>query len=264
MKNFHLTSTFLLIIGASFLLSPVSLAAVHHVRVQQQASHQTYFPGNAYYSFSSLVTAGSGAGTIGAANGEGGLTLHIAADGTFTGTVVANPSSVHRVNGSFQSDGSISLSILYSLGTIWHGTAHPRGHGKYVGTFVVSYAGIVLRSGIWVLVPVRNPQNVVSIDVSMLTTAEPDRNTLYGGVILLDSSGSYGTLRLQDGRVVPALAHISQDKISFAFLLNRHLFVFATGIPTIIGTVVKYTGTFVGPHRGDRGNWSGYSFTFAL
>lgn len=256
--------TFLLAIAALLLLSPVSMAAVHHSRVQQQPStHQAYFPGTAYYSFSSLVTAGSGAGTIGAANGEGGLTLHSKTDGTFTGIVVANPSSAHNVSGSFLPDGSIHLSIPHSLGTIWQGIAHLREHDEYVGTFVVSYAGITLRSGIWALVPVKNPQNVVAIDLGARITAGPDQKTLYGGVIILAHSGLYGMLRLQDGRVVPVFAHISQQKVYFAVVLNKHLFVFAIGTPTTIGTVVKYTGMFVGPRAGDRGNWRGYLFTFA-
>lgn len=255
--------TFLLAIAALLLLSPVSMAAVHHSRVQQPSSHQAHFPGTVYYSFSSLVTTGSGAGTIGAANGEGGLTLHSKTDGTFIGIVVANPSSAHKVSGSFLPDGNIYLSIPYSLGTIWQGTAHLREHDEYVGTFVVSYAGITLRSGIWALVPVKNPQNVVAIDLGALITAGPDQKTHYGGVIILAYSGSDGTLRLQDGRVVPVLVHISQQKVSFAVVLNKHLFVFATGTPTTIGTVVKYTGMFVGPHAGDRGNWRGYLFTFA-
>ena len=263
MKKFHLLLIFLFVIVALFLLSPVSLAAVHQSHVQQQASHQTYLSGTSYYSFSSLVTEGSGKGTIGAANGEGGLTLHIGTDGTFSGAVVANSSSVHRVAGSFQPDDSIHLSIPYSLGTVWHGTARLEGHNKYVGTFVVSFADITLRSGIWALVPVINPQNVVAVDLSAFITAGPDQKTPFGGVMILDHRGLYGTLRLQDGRVVPVYALISRDKIAFTFVLNKRLFVFAVGTPATIGTVIKYTGTFVGPRIGDSGNWSGYSFIFA-
>ncbi len=172
---------------------------------------------------------------MGHANGEGGLTLHIREDGTFSGAVVANSSSVHRVAGSFQPDGSIHLNISYSLGTVWQGTARSQGHNKYVGTFVVSFADITLRTGIWALVPVLNPQNVVAVDLSAFITAGPDQKTPFGGVMILDHEGLYGTLRLQDGRVLPVYALILQNKIAFTFVLNKHQFVFAIGTPATLG-----------------------------
>jgi hypothetical protein len=262
MKKLNLMLIFLFATGALLLLPQVSLAAAYHPGAQQKVQPAAYSPGTTYYSFSSIATTGSTAGTIGAANSEGGLTLYINADGTFTGTIVKNPSSITRTAGSFQPDGNIQLNIPFGLGTTWQGTAQPQKNGEFVGTFTVSNVGITSRSGSWAIVPVQDPTQVTAFDVSAIISAGPDQGMPYGGVVILDQSG-VGTFRTPYGNVVPVTAQISQGTITIAFSWNNVQLVTATGTSSTIGTVVKYTGTFVGPRSGDSGNWTGYPFIFA-
>jgi hypothetical protein len=264
MKKLNLMLIFLFATAALLLLPQVSLAAVYHPSAQQKVQHAAYSPGTTYYSFSSIATTGSTAGTIGAVNLEGGLTLHINADGTFIGTIVVNPSSIANVVGSFQSDGSIQFNVLrpFTGGSVWQGTAQPQKNGEFVGTFTISNVGITLRSGSWAIVPVQDPTQVTAFDVSAIISAGPDQGMPYGGVVILDQSG-VGTFRTPYGNVVPVTAQISQGTITIAFSWNNVQLVTATGTSSTIGTVVKYTGTFVGPRSGDSGNWTGYPFTFA-
>jgi hypothetical protein len=140
---------------------------------------------------------------------------------------------------------------------------YPQKDGRYTGTFIFSIS-LYVRSGIVALVPVNNPQNVVATYIGALTASGPDQTRAYSGVAILDRSGTFGTFRLQDGRVLPIVVHITQDKITFTFLLGAFKFVYGTGTSSTTGLFTNYEGTFVGPQRSDSGNWFGRPLAFVL
>jgi hypothetical protein len=260
MKKCHLLATFLCALVVSLFLAPAAHATVRRA-VEEQKAYQT---GTAYYTFSALITSQTPPGTSQVA----GLTVHTNTDGTFLGTLVKGASTPlpYKVGGSFQSDGSISLYIDFGTNqhSIWNGIAYPHRFSNYTGNFAVTgTAGVVQYSGTWGLTPVKDPLHIVSMTFSALTIAGPDQGTAYVGVMILDKTSTYGTIRLYDGRIAPVFAKISQEKATFTFLLDNLMFVVVTGTPSIVGTVLKYTGTFTGPRSGDNGSWNSYPFTFA-
>lgn len=265
MGKFQLLLTTLIATGILLLLPSVSQAASYHDNRQFGNQHAAYAPGTAYYTISTQTTAGTGVGTIAAVDGQGGLTLHINADGTFLGQEVTNPHSSENVSGNFQDNGAIFLTMYFGRGTYWHGKAQSERDGRYIGKFVVTFADIILRSGLLSLVPVFNPAQKVAIDISAIATTGPEQGTPFGGVMILDDhDNDRGKISLPDGSVVAISTHIVQSKMSFTFHQERHQRIVATGTSSILGgTVVKFTGTFVGPLQGDTGTWYGYPFTFA-
>jgi hypothetical protein len=209
------------------------------------------------FAFTGLITSGEGKGTV----LPGGLVLAAQADGAFTGHFYTANGSKSAVKGKIASNGDIDISFYMSD----KGKATIKGHAtlntarRYVGTFKVLHEGDSVASGNWSASPVVDPTKILAFAFSH-TARKGSGAHKYDGVLVLDSTTLQGALTLPDGTAYNVAAQLVQGNLSVNITLGTNLNLIGIATPLHGDELKGFTGTYIGPNKGDTGSWSVYAF----